>query len=232
MAYCVKCGARVEDDLRFCPYCGAEIPVVGKTSDRTENTYTAGSSEESQGYTYYKEGTTGSQTCNGQQAYSGQQSFNGQQAYSGQQSFNEQQAYDGQQSFNGQQNYYGQQAYGGQTGYFEASEVKRNKAMGVLSYLGILVLIPLLAGDKSSPYVKHHANQGLVFFILSSIVDFLDGKWIGGFYSWFSFGGNWFSWIVDLADFACLILLVMGIVSACKGTRQELPIIGKIRILK
>ena len=57
MAYCVKCGARVEDDLRFCPYCGAEIPVVEKTADRAENTYTAGGSEESQSYTYYQEGT-------------------------------------------------------------------------------------------------------------------------------------------------------------------------------
>ena len=214
MAYCVKCGARVEDDLRFCPYCGAEIPVVEKTADRAQNTYTAGGSEESQSYTYYQEGT------NERQTYGTQYNYNGQQAYSGQ------------QTYGSQQNYNGQQAYGSQTGYFEASEVKRNKVMGVLSYLRILVLIPLLAGDKSSPYVKHHANQGLVFFILSSIVDFLDGKWIGGFYSWFSFGGNWFSWIIDLADFVCLILLVMGIVSACKGTRQELPIIGKIKILK
>ena len=189
MAYCVKCGARVEDDLRFCPYCGAEIPVVEKTADRAENTYTAGGSEESQSYTYYQEGT------NERQTYGTQYNYNGQQAYSGQ------------QTYGSQQNYNGQQAYGSQTGYFEASEVKRNKVMGVLSYLRILVLIPLLAGDKSSPYVKHHANQGLVFFILSSIVDFLDGKWIGGFYSWFSFGGNWFSWIIDLADFVCLILL-------------------------
>ena len=163
MAYCVKCGARVEDDLRFCPYCGAEIPVVEKTADRAENTYTAGGSEESQSYTYYQEGT------NERQTYGTQYNYNGQQAYSGQ------------QTYGSQQNYNGQQAYGSQTGYFEASEVKRNKVMGVLSYLRILVLIPLLAGDKSSPYVKHHANQGLVFFILSSIVDFLDGKWIGGF---------------------------------------------------
>lgn len=27
MAYCVKCGAKVDDGIRFCPYCGAEIPL-------------------------------------------------------------------------------------------------------------------------------------------------------------------------------------------------------------
>lgn len=194
MAYCVKCGAKVEDDVRFCPYCGGEIPrMEGSRGSAESDSDGAGS------YTYY-------------QKESYEQQYH---------------QYDGP--------YYQNDSYsnaGNQGEYFEAEEVKRNKLMGVISYLGILVLIPLLAGDKRSAYVRHHANQGLVLFVLSSIVDLLDGKWIWGFHSWINFGGSWFSWIVDIADFSCLILLIMGIVSACRGTTRELPIIGKIKVFK
>ncbi len=172
MAYCVKCGAKVDNNVRFCPQCGAEIP-------RMEN---------SGGY-------TGNNASGGAQDYT----------------------------------YYGGNAV---DGCFGALEVKGNKGMGVLSYLGILMLIPLLAGNKSSEYVKHHLNQGVSLFVLSSIIDLLNGRWVWGLHSWINFGSGWFSWVFEIADFACLILMVMGIVSACKGTRKELPIIGKIRIFK
>ena len=48
MAYCVKCGARVDDGLKFCPYCKAEIPGAAERMD--EN----GTYENSQNYTYYQ----------------------------------------------------------------------------------------------------------------------------------------------------------------------------------
>lgn len=227
MAYCVKCGARVDDDLRFCPYCGAEVPRVGKTGDTGGNTYTSGESTQNNTYssdTYTFGGSTG-----GAQGYTYYQGENG----SGQNSSYYQSGTGSSQTYNdpGRGNYNGNSGYQS-TGYFEPYEVKRNKAMGVLSYLGILVLIPLLAGDRTSAYVKHHINQGLMLFIVSSIVDILDGNWLWSFRSWFTLGGSWLSWIIEIADFACLILLVMGIISACKGTRQEFPVIGKIKILK
>ena len=190
MAYCVKCGARVDDGLKFCPYCKAEIPGAAERMD--EN----GTYENSQNYTYYQGETYKNQTYTGpyyQDSYQDSQS---------------------------------------RPGFFAASEVRKNKLMGVLSYLGILVLIPLLAGAKSFEYVRHHANQGLVLFVVSTIIDLLEGKWIMGFHSWINFGGGWFSWLFDIASFACFILFIMGIVSACKGTTKELPIIGKIKVLK
>ena len=39
-----------------------------------------------------------------------------------------------------------------------------DKLMGVLAYLGILVLIPLLAA-KDSKFAQFHAKQGLTLFI-------------------------------------------------------------------
>lgn len=185
MAYCVKCGARVDDGQRLCPYCGAEIPNAAQNMGSSDYNYNStynngGASGGSQNYTYYQDSYQDSQ-C--------------------------------------------------RPDYFPRAEVKKNKLMGVLSYLGILVLVPFLAGDKNSAYVRHHANQGLVLFVVSSVLDLLDGKWVWGFHSWINFSGG-FSWLIEIADFACLILFIMGIVSACQGTRRELPIIGKIKVLK
>ncbi len=143
-----------------------------------------------------------------------------------------QQGYD-QSSQQGYSRQYGYQAqYCGTEGYFDQNEVRQNKGMGVLSYLGILVLIPLLAGDKRSEYVKHHANQGLVLFILSSLVDLVEGEWVWGLHSIIHFGGGIFSWIFDILGLAFLVLMVMGIVAACRGERRELPLIGKIKFFK
>lgn len=206
MAYCVKCGARVEDQVRFCPYCGEEIPKLGKYAEQTEN---------GARYTY-------NQTCEDEQAYGQGHPYSGERAYG------QGHPYSGEQSYD----YKEKEASKSQEGFFDASEVKRNKGMAVLSYLGILVVIPLLAGDKRSPYVKHHVNQGLILFILSSLLDLLDGKWVWGFHSWIDFGGNMFSRMIDLVSLGCFVLFVMGLISACKGTRQELPLIGKIRIVK
>lgn len=180
MAYCVKCGARVDDGQSFCPYCGAEIPKAAQDMNSSSGGF--GGSEN---YTYY------------QNSY--------------------QDPYQDSQS---------------RPDYFPAAEVKKNKLMGVLSYLGILILVPLLAGDKSSAYVRHHANQGIILFVISSVLDLLDGKWVWGFHSWINFGGGALSWLIEIADFACLILFIMGLVSACQGTRRELPLIGKIKVLK
>ena len=102
----------------------------------------------------------------------------------------------------------------------------------MLSYLGILVLIPLLAGNKQSAYVKQHINQGLSLFILSAIVDLLDGETVLGMHSFINFGNTFLSEILDIAGFALFIIAIMGIVSACKGTKKELPLVGKVKILK
>lgn len=50
------------------------------------------------------------------------------------------------------------------TASYSAADVQNNKAMGILSYLGILVLIPILAA-KDSPFARYHANQGLVLLL-------------------------------------------------------------------
>ncbi len=109
------------------------------------------------------------------------------------------------------------------TAQFDPNDIQQNKLMAVLAYIGILFLIPLLAAPNSK-YARFHANQGLVLFIVdiavgivSTILMFIPivGAIIGG-----------------LLGLAIFIFLIMGIVNAASGKAKELPLIGKIRILK
>lgn len=149
----------------------------------------------------------------------------------GQEQYQEQYQYQYQNQTQTQGQTYAQGGYQGRE-YFGAEDVQRNKAMGVLSYIGILVLIPILAGDRRSEYVKFHINQGFALFILSKIIDLLSGNWVWGLHSLIDFGGRWFSGIFDILDLACFILMIVGIVSACKGEKKEMPVIGQIKIWK
>ncbi len=96
-------------------------------------------------------------------------------------------------------------------------DVEKNKVNAVLSYLGILIIVPLLSEDaKKSEYAKFHMNQGLVLLII----------WVvGGFVFWIPL----LSWLAAIAAF---VLWVMGIVSAAQGTMKKLPIIGDVNLIK
>ena len=43
---------------------------------------------------------------------------------------------------------------------FDATDVQQNRVMGILSYIGILVLIPYFATKKSA-YARYHTQQGI-----------------------------------------------------------------------
>ncbi len=174
MVYCMKCGAKVDDGIRFCPYCGAEIPLDQGQYDQ-------------QGRQYYD--------------------------------------YGGQQSQYDQQGPYDQP----REGYFHPEDVRANKVMAVLSYIGILVLIPLLAGNKNSEYLRHHINQGLVIWIGSILADILSEGTVLGFVLFSSF------WPFELAGgilgLVFFILMIVGIVDACRGAGRKLPVVGAFKIL-
>jgi len=100
---------------------------------------------------------------------------------------------------------------------FDPQDISSNKIMAALSYLGIFVLIPLLAA-KDSKYARFHVNQGLILLICA-VVSFAVSK-IPGL--------AFIAWILNLA---ILILAVIGIINAVKGQAKELPYIGKYKIL-
>ena len=94
-----------------------------------------------------------------------------------------------------------------------------NRGMAVLCYMGPLFIIPLLT-RRGSAFVRYHANQGLVLFLVELMVDFCGAlPAIGG---------------IAAAAGAVLVLLgfISGISNALGGRMRPMPVFGGINILK
>ena len=113
-----------------------------------------------------------------------------------------------------------------ETEKMDSKDIEENKAMGILAYIGILVLIPLLAAPKSK-FARYHSNQGLILLIIEliSVVVF-------SLLGLIPYVGIVFSIIGWLVDLLCFVLLILGIVNAAQGKAKALPLIGKFNILK
>lgn len=182
MGYCIKCGAKVEDGIRYCPQCGAEVPIDGNANrDSGFNPY----------QDYQQSGPQYSNYGPGGGAY--------------------------------------QQA---NEVYFDQNDVRQNKVMAVLAYLGILVLVPLLARDKNSEYARFHTNQGLVLWITGVLVNLLTGGRFFGLRFLVYFDWWITSLIGGILGVVLFVFAIVGIVYACQGQKRELPVIGKIKIIK
>lgn len=104
-------------------------------------------------------------------------------------------------------------------------ENSNDKGLGVLAYFNWLVLVTIFVGN--SEFTKFHANQGLVLGIIETVfgaaIAILAKMPILGFI---------FSIVGGVFELVCLILAIMGIVSAVNGEMKELPVIGAIKIIK
>ncbi|MEM7624497.1 MAG: DUF4870 domain-containing protein [Planctomycetota bacterium] len=93
--------------------------------------------------------------------------------------------------------------------------------MCVLSYLGLLALIPLLA-RKDDPFVQWHAKQGLLLMAASIGVMIALGV-IGVALPWAVAG------LLGMAVWlGVLTLMVVCIVQAVRGERWPIPVIGSL----
>ena len=113
------------------------------------------------------------------------------------------------------------------TSQFDPQDINNNKGMSVLAYIGFLFLVPLLACPNSK-FARYLTNQGLVLFLLEFALGVVTGILgiipiagliIGGLLS--AVGGIF-----------TLVLMIMGIINAAQGQAKELPLIGKITLLK
>lgn len=89
----------------------------------------------------------------------------------------------------------------------EDKDIKDNKAIAVLSYIGILCLVPLLL-KRDSNFVKFHSKQGLVLCI-------------GWLVVWFPLIG----WLLGVALF---VYSIFGIINVMDGKYAKLPIVGDL----
>ena len=103
---------------------------------------------------------------------------------------------------------------------------KPNTLMCVLSYLGILSLIPFFA-EKNDPFIQYHAKQGLILCIIEIVLNVVLMILL------FIPVVNLIAYILSsVVGVVFVVLAILGIVAACKGEEKELPIVGAIKIIK
>ena len=121
------------------------------------------------------------------------------------------------------------------TAQYDPRDLADNRVFAALSYLGILILVPIF-GARHSYFARFHANQGLVFLLCSiaysvavRILRNLLNIIFGGF---LSVVPAVFSLVTAVFSLFFLVLLILGIVNAATGRARELPVIGRFRLLR
>lgn len=125
----------------------------------------------------------------------------------------------------------------------EQADVQQNKVMAVLAYFGILALIPLFAA-KNSKYARFHTGQGInlalcsiAYSIVTAIINAIVGAIAPGELKFSYFSGYYYapstlativSIILGLGSIVFLVFMIMGIVNACKGKTEKLPLFSQI----
>jgi len=108
----------------------------------------------------------------------------------------------------------------------DPADVEKNKVFALLSYLGILWLVPLLAA-KDSPFAKYHANQGIVLSIAMFIAFFFMG-----IVYFIPFVGCLACFIEPVILLGWLAMMIVGIVNAANGKMKPLPLFPPISLIK
>ncbi len=90
----------------------------------------------------------------------------------------------------------------------DAADIEQNKDIAAFSYLWIMSVIVYFL-RKKSPFVRFHAKQAMVLFVLSVIVWFIP-------------------FINRLLELLVLCLMVFGFINAAQGQKKDVPIIGPL----
>lgn len=127
---------------------------------------------------------------------------------------------------------------------FDKKEIESGKGMAVLSY--IIALIPYFA-EKKNKFVRFHAVQGMniliiavAWAILGAIINAIVNAIFcsTGYGYWYSsclytYGiEDVVSLIVSLVSLGIGVIDIVGLVYAATGKAKEVPILGKIKIIK
>ena len=120
---------------------------------------------------------------------------------------------------------------------YSKEEIDNGKLMALLSYIGILALIPYFA-EKENKYVRFHAIQGLNLLIVNLVVSAASFVvalvatilfiipiigWILGFVLYL---------VIGLIPVGLLVISILGVVYSLQGNAKEVPIVNQIRFIK
>lgn len=120
----------------------------------------------------------------------------------------------------------------------DTQDVQQNKILALVSYLGYFFFIPMIVKPQSR-YLRFHGNQGLTL-LLTEIVLGIVHAILCGLFGLFSLVGvagaiigGIFIVLFSIAIWgSILVWAILGIYNAVTGKAKELPLIGRIRILK
>jgi len=107
----------------------------------------------------------------------------------------------------------------------ETSSIDENKLWGILSYISLLCLIPLLT-KKDNDFVYFHAKQGLVLFGAEIIVYIISSILRASIWSWGVL--SILNVVFTLLNLGLVVLAILGIVNVIQNQKKELPLIGKL----
>ncbi len=100
------------------------------------------------------------------------------------------------------------------------SNSDNDKLMGLLAYLGVLVIVPIIAGGNSK-FIKYHANQGLALLLLEValfVIYMVVAVAVPAL--------GMLLWVPPA------VLTFMGILNVFNNEMKPLPVIGDITLLK
>ena len=97
---------------------------------------------------------------------------------------------------------------------------KKDKLAAVFSYLGwVFWIIGFIIRNKDDALSRHHLNQGFLLCIAETVVGLLSR--VRGI----------IGTAAGIVSLGILVLTIMGIIRAVKGSDEPLPIIGGVKLL-
>lgn len=104
------------------------------------------------------------------------------------------------------------------------------KSMAVLAYLSWLIFIPLLMA-REDDFVRFHLNQALSLLLVKMLLMVISSR-LDGMVNTLPMLAARLGGLVAVVNLIRFIFVVMGLIYALQGRKKELPLIGRIRMLK
>lgn len=119
-----------------------------------------------------------------------------------------------------------QSAAGKESGADCDAEVQKKLLLSLAYVFGILFFLPLIVYPDDAE-ARFHANQSLLLLLVTVV-----GEVVFGILTLIPAVGIVFSILCGVFGFLILACCIYAIVCICRGDKGELPVIGRIRLIK
>lgn len=119
-----------------------------------------------------------------------------------------------------------QSAAGKESGTDRDAEVQKKLLLSLAYVFGILFFLPLIVYPDDAE-ARFHANQSLLLLLVTVV-----GEVVFGILTLIPVVGIVFSILCGVFGLLILACCIYAIVCICRGDKGELPVIGRIRLIK